>query len=91
MSENILEIRDLVVEYHTDDADIYALNGINLDVKKGETIGLVCETGAGKTTIAKAILRILQTPPAKTMFFSPLRSLARRGIPESRSILRILE
>ena len=65
MSENILEIKDLVVEYHTDDADIYALNGINLEVKKGETIGLVGETGAGKTTIAKAILRILQTPPAK--------------------------
>lgn len=65
MPDNILEIRDLVVEYHTDDADIYALNGINLDVKKGETIGLVGETGAGKTTIAKAILRILQSPPAK--------------------------
>ena len=65
MSENILEIQNLVVEYHTDDAVIYAVNGINLNVKKGETIGLVGETGAGKTTIARAIMRILQTPPAK--------------------------
>ena len=65
MPENILEIRNLVVEYHTDDADIYALNDVSLNVKKGETIGLVGETGAGKTTIAKAILRILQSPPAK--------------------------
>jgi len=65
MSENILEIRDLVVEYHTDEAIIHAVNGVNLTVKKGETIGLVGETGAGKTTIARAIMRILQTPPAK--------------------------
>ena len=65
MDSNILEISDLVIEYHTDDAVIHALNGINLKVKQGETIGLVGETGAGKTTIAKAVIRILQTPPAK--------------------------
>jgi peptide/nickel transport system ATP-binding protein len=64
MAENILEIQDLVVEYHTDSAIVHAVNGVNLTVKKGETIGLVGETGAGKTTIARAILRILQTPPA---------------------------
>ena len=64
MSDNILEIKDLVVEYHTDDSIIHAVNGINLTVKKGETIGLVGETGAGKTTIARSILRILPTPPA---------------------------
>ena len=65
MADNILEIRDLVVEYHTDNAIIHAVNGVNLVVKHGETIGLVGETGAGKTTIAKSILRVLQTPPAK--------------------------
>jgi len=72
--ENILEIKDLVVEYHTDDAVIFALNGINLSVKVGEMIGLVGETGAGKTTIARSILQILQSPPAKLcggeIFFS---------------------
>ena len=65
MADNILEIRDLVVEYHTDDAVIHAVNKVQLDVRKGETIGLVGETGAGKTTIARSIMRILQTPPAK--------------------------
>jgi len=64
-NKNILEIHDLVVKYHTDDAIIHAVNGVDLNIKKGETIGLVGETGAGKTTIARAILRILQTPPAK--------------------------
>ncbi len=65
MANNILEISDLAIEYHTDEAVIYAVNGIDLNVKQGETIGLVGETGAGKTTIARAIMRILQTPPAK--------------------------
>jgi len=64
-NQNLLEIRSLTVEYHTDEAVIHAVNDINLTVKKGESIGLVGETGAGKTTIAKSVLRILQSPPAK--------------------------
>ena len=65
MDESLLEIRDLAVEYHTDDDVIYAVNNVNLTVKKGETIGLVGETGAGKTTIAKSILRILPALQAR--------------------------
>ncbi len=65
MDNNLLEIRNLAVEYHTDDAVIYAVNHINLTIRKGETIGLVGETGAGKTTIARSVLRILPMPPAK--------------------------
>jgi peptide/nickel transport system ATP-binding protein len=65
MNDNLLEIRSLAVEYHTDDAVIYAVNDINLTIKKGETVGLVGETGAGKTTIAKSVLRILPSPQAK--------------------------
>jgi peptide/nickel transport system ATP-binding protein len=63
--ESILEICNLVVEYVTDDAVVHAVNGVNLKVKKGETLGLVGETGAGKTTIARTVMRILQSPPAK--------------------------
>ena len=64
-NENLLAIRNLVVKYHTDDAVIHAVNNVNLAVKKGETIGLVGETGAGKTTIARSILRILPPHTAK--------------------------
>ena len=65
MAGNILEIRNLFIEYHTDDSVIHAVNGINLVVRDGETVGLVGETGAGKTTVARSIMRILPTPPSK--------------------------
>lgn len=59
MSEKLLEVNDLHVMYRTDDDNVYALNGVNLSVEKGKTLGLVGETGAGKTTLALSILRIL--------------------------------
>ncbi|MCD7716446.1 MAG: ABC transporter ATP-binding protein [Lachnospiraceae bacterium] len=65
MSEEFLKINDLVVEYSSGGQIVQAVNGVNLTVQKGKTLGLVGETGAGKTTIAKSILRILPTPPAK--------------------------
>ncbi|MBR6950253.1 MAG: ABC transporter ATP-binding protein [Oscillospiraceae bacterium] len=67
MSEELLEIKDLRIEYHTDESVIHAVNGIDLSVKKGQTLGLVGETGAGKTTIAKSILRILPGLQAKIL------------------------
>ena len=50
MTENILEIKNLVVRYDTDFEKVHAVNGVDLKVNKGETLGLVGETGAGKTT-----------------------------------------
>ncbi len=55
MDRKLLEIKGLSVEYHTDDAIIYAVNNIDLSLSPGETLGLVGETGAGKTTVAKSI------------------------------------
>lgn len=63
--KNYLSVEDLVVEYTSDGKVIHAVNGISFGLKKGSTLGLVGETGAGKTSIAKAILRILPVPPAK--------------------------
>ncbi len=60
MSNNhFLEVKDLVVEYTQGKETIHAVNGVSLTLEKGKTLGLVGETGAGKTTIAKSILRIL--------------------------------
>jgi peptide/nickel transport system ATP-binding protein len=55
----LLDIRNLHVQYRTDDATVYAINGLDLKLNKGETLGLVGETGAGKTTTALSILRLL--------------------------------
>ena len=52
---HILEIKDLQVQYHTEDGTVYALNHVDLELDDGETLGLVGETGAGKTTLAKGI------------------------------------
>ena len=58
-----LEIMDLHVKYVLDDEVIRALNGINLSIEKGKTLGLVGETGAGKTTTARSILNLIPDPP----------------------------
>ena len=60
MDENILlEIKDLVIHYHTDNGVAQAVNGVDLTLRRGETLGLVGETGAGKTTTALGIMRLL--------------------------------
>ena len=59
MDDIILQIKDLSVEYNTSEGSVKAVNHIDLEVKRGETVGLVGETGAGKTTTALSILRLL--------------------------------
>lgn len=63
--ENLLEVHDLWVEYRTSRGAVKAVNGLNLNIAMGETLGLVGETGAGKSTTAFGIMRILPDPPAK--------------------------
>ena len=64
MSDKIVEVKNLVVHYETDEGVVEAVNNVNLDIKKGEVLGLVGETGAGKTTIALSIMNLLPYPPA---------------------------
>ena len=65
MSNNLLEVKDLRVVYKSNGEVVQAVNGISFDLKPGESIGLVGETGAGKTTTALSILRLL---PERTGF-----------------------
>ena len=65
MSENILEVRDLVVHFETDDGVVKAINGLNFSIGREKTLGLVGETGAGKTTTALSILNLVPNPPGK--------------------------
>jgi len=66
VSDNILSVKNLTVKYISREIGVcHAVNDVSFDVQKGETLGLVGETGAGKTTIALSIMRLLQTPPAR--------------------------
>lgn len=68
MSENVkkdltAEIKDLVVEFRTDYGTVQALNGLDIEIERGKTLGLVGETGAGKTTTGLSLLRLIPNPP----------------------------
>ena len=67
MADNntILEVKDLSVVFETDEETVYAVNGLSFTLEKGKTIGLVGETGAGKTTTALSILNLVPNPPGK--------------------------
>jgi len=62
---NLLEIKDLEVQFITDHGIVMAIDKINLSIAKGEILGLVGESGCGKTTIGKSILRVLPEPSGK--------------------------
>ena len=64
MSDKIVEVKNLVVHYETDEGIVEAVNNVSFGIKKGEVLGLVGETGAGKTTIALSIMNLLPYPPA---------------------------
>jgi peptide/nickel transport system ATP-binding protein len=63
--KNIVEIEDLYISFHTQSGIVKAIDGVNLTLKKGETFGLVGETGCGKSVTANSIMRLIPQPPGK--------------------------
>jgi len=63
VSETLLKINDLSVEYRTQDGVVHAVDKLSLILNKRETLGLVGETGAGKTTTALSVMRLVPNPP----------------------------
>ena len=61
--DKLLEVKDLTIHYETDAGSVEAVNDVSFDLNKGETLGLVGETGAGKTTIALGIMQLIPDPP----------------------------
>lgn len=62
--DRLLEVKDLYISFKTYAGEVKAVRGVNFEVKKGEVIGLVGESGCGKSVTSSAIMRILPTPPA---------------------------
>lgn len=65
MSKKILEVKDLYVEYSSGKDIVKAVNGISFSLDEGESLGIVGETGAGKTTTALSIMQLIPNPPGK--------------------------
>ncbi len=63
--EKLLDIQGLVIEFHTSDGIVEAINHLNLSLNRKETLGLVGETGAGKTTTALSVMGLIDSPPGK--------------------------
>ena len=61
--QKVLEIKDLEVRFLTEEDTVCAVNGIDLSINQGESLGLVGETGAGKTTTCLAIMQLIPDPP----------------------------
>jgi peptide/nickel transport system ATP-binding protein len=85
----LLEIKDIRVQYETDAGILKALNCVNLSLEEGMTLGLVGETGAGKTTLAKSIMRLIPQPPGRILSGEILydgRDILKMDIAEVRKI-----
>jgi len=67
LSKELLNIEKLVIKFFTDDGVVEAVNGVNLSLNTGETLGIVGETGAGKTTTALGIMKLIQSPPGEVV------------------------
>ncbi|MBU7000045.1 MAG: ABC transporter ATP-binding protein [Theionarchaea archaeon] len=65
MADNLLEIKGLKTYFYTEDGIVRALEGIDLHIEQGETLGLVGESGCGKTVTALSVLRLVPDPPGK--------------------------
>lgn len=93
-SENLLDIKNLRVHLSTPYGVIKAVDGIDLSIKKGETLGLVGESGSGKTITALSILRLIPELLIKTIegeiIFTPLRDKSLTGF-NSKDILKMNE
>ncbi|MBR4195688.1 MAG: ABC transporter ATP-binding protein [Synergistaceae bacterium] len=67
MNDIMLDIKNLTIHYSTEGGVVHAVEGLNLTLGRGESLGFVGETGAGKTTTALGIMRLIPNPPGKIM------------------------
>ena len=65
MAERLLEIRGLKTHFKTDDGMVRAVDGVDLAIDRGETLGVVGESGCGKTVTAMTVLKLIQMPPGR--------------------------
>ncbi|NLG78484.1 MAG: ABC transporter ATP-binding protein [Firmicutes bacterium] len=67
MGETLLEVRDLKTYFYTEDGVVPAVDGVSFSVDKGETIGIVGESGCGKSVTSLSVMRLIPNPPGKVV------------------------
>lgn len=65
MSDNILSVKNLAVDFSTDEGVVRAVKGVSFDIPKGKTVGLVGESGSGKSVSSLAVMGLIPNPPGK--------------------------
>jgi len=66
-SRDLLEVKNLKTYFYTDEGVVRAVDGISFDIKKGETLGMIGESGCGKSVSALSIMRLISEPPGRIM------------------------
>ncbi|MGL6153760.1 ABC transporter ATP-binding protein [Cetobacterium sp. SF1] len=87
--EKLLDIKELSIIYEADDEKVQAVNNLTISLKEGETLGLVGETGAGKTTTALGIMRLIPNPPGKIVS-GEINFQGKNLLAESEEVLRMI-
>ena len=72
MAEPLLDIRGLKTHFKTDDGMVRAVDGVDIAIDRGETVGVVGESGCGKTVTAMTVMKLIQMPPGKIVAGSVL-------------------
>jgi peptide/nickel transport system ATP-binding protein len=65
MTDALLSVRNLTTHFHTDDGTVRAVDGVDFDVRRGETVCVVGESGSGKTVTAESVARLVSEPPGE--------------------------
>src|SRR6201990_2931193 len=89
MRERLLDIRSLKTHFATDDGMVRAVDGVDLAIDRGETVGVVGESGCGKTVTAHSVLKLIPMPPGRIVAGEILwrgRDLVPLGTDEMRHI-----
>jgi oligopeptide/dipeptide ABC transporter ATP-binding protein len=90
VSEPLLEVSDLAIDFHTERGIAHAVRGVSFALAPGETLGLVGESGCGKSVTAMSVLRLLPEPPAEVLAGSRIRFRGEDVLATSRDRIRAI-
>ena len=90
----LLDVRDLRTYFHVMDGTVKAVDGVSYSIKRGQTLGIVGESGCGKSVTALTIMRLLDTPPAEIASLPEadllsLRDILRRALADETSTVTL--